>query len=615
MWLYQIPVLISAFAGSFALTELPKPIQVQFNSSNFMYILHWTPQGPEDSVYDVEYQIYGDVWKSKSECYHTSAHYCDLTNEIAQEDNWYYARVMAVWKNTSSSWSMSKRFCPLDKTVVGAPEVKYTVSTRSIKVRVEPPTVPPIGGLQRSIKNIFSVVEYNVQLSKPATNKVVFLAENENGKFTVEPLEPNTEYCGTVKLVLKRGIFSKESQTVDFCIKTEQEWTLMVILPTTGFILFGVLIIGTFIWMAHSYTRHHRTLPQALVLDKILLKKHSSLQSTPTRHLISSHKDIFQFEKIVHMEDICLLKYHSRDTEEILKPRELGLVTQWGTYAPQHHTRKLQTNFPSCSDCETQGDISSGLVDSGCSSPYRPQSSEGLSNAQASSQNGSRSLAENYGAVLQMISPEIDAIRDSLTTTQNKPLNALQMLRKDLFYNKGGQILWTGPGMGMQISKLLEGEPIPFLSLQDDKQRTHPTDWKENQPMETSLVSSLKEEIQINPLLCQYRPQVKTETFPSLSKDKDDASFMQCEGMDDQPSKEVSLTDVLQTDGHLPRPLLDEFTVLAQVKPMREREYKSQVLTLHSSIKEGQRQTLRANTTVQPSNLLADWEIHIHIDE
>ncbi|XP_072884395.1 interleukin-22 receptor subunit alpha-2-like isoform X2 [Hemitrygon akajei] len=263
MWLCWILVLITASVGSFALTELPGPIQVEFNSSNFKHVLHWKPGGPENSTYIVEYQMYGYAWQHKPECSRISTLSCDLTDAIT-EDNLYYARVMAVGTDANSTWSKSEQFNPFTETVIGAPAVKYTASTRSFNVWAEPPTIPPAGGIPRSIQEIFHEVEYNLQVVHSATNQKVFFASNKSGNFTVTPLEPSIEYCGSVNLLLKKGVVLKKSQTVVFCTKTEQEWTLMVILPAAALILLVVLIVGTFIWMAYSYTRHHRSLPRAL---------------------------------------------------------------------------------------------------------------------------------------------------------------------------------------------------------------------------------------------------------------------------------------------------------------------------------------------------------------
>ncbi|XP_069752411.1 uncharacterized protein [Narcine bancroftii] len=571
--------------GSCALAELPKPFQVLFNSSNFNYMLHWMCQGPEESIFDVEYQIYGDVWKSKPECYHISARCCDLTNEITQENNWYYARVKTVWKNQNSSWSMSERFCPLDKTIVGAPEVKYAVSVRSIAIWVKPPR----GGLHHSIEDIFSLVEYKVQLSQPAANKLVCLVSNESGNFTIESLEPNTEYCGTVKLHLKAGFFSKESQTAEFCSRTDQDWTLMDILLATGLILLGVFIVGTFIWMVHSYTQFHRTLPRALDLDPILLKKYSSLKPPAfAPHFTNSHKDVFQFEQSVHMERLGLLKCHSRDAEEILKPGEHGLATLLCTYTPQHHTRIT----PASGNCGVPSDNE-------CSSPYRPQGNGGLSNT-----NHSREQAETYGAFLQMVSPnptewEIDGVRGSFAITLNGPL---QMVRDEVSYNNECLLWCKGPGMEMQLLKLMEGQPIPFLANQGDKPQTHQTDGKEKQP----TLLTLKEESPIS----LYRAQVKTQSLLSLLKYKDDVSFVLCAGRDEQPpSTEVSLND-----GYLPKPwLCDELTDM--VKLNWENECEVQPLTLHSSQREGQHQDSPTSTAAESSQLLAGWELCIYMDE
>ncbi|XP_067862774.1 interleukin-22 receptor subunit alpha-1-like [Heptranchias perlo] len=634
MWLWWIPLLILYFTGSFALIKLPEPNGVLFDSVNFNNTLRWTQNGrqPDEIVYDVQYRIYGEkIWRNKPECHHSTAHSCDLTNEIVQENDWYYARVMAVLKNTNSTWALSERFCPLEKTIIGAPAVEYTAGIRSITILVNLPRVPPKEGVQRSIEDIFAVIEYEVHLNQ-SLNEMVFYASNKSGYFKIELLEPNTKYCATVQLSLRKGIISKKSQLAHFCIQTLQEGTLTIIL--LAFVFSGAIITGIFCYVAYSYISQRKTLPQSLNLDQILSRKHALLkQSPPTLQLVISYmkkKDAFQFEQVIHMEDVDFLKLASNETEQNMKPKEFTVASQLGTYAPQCHTRILQTSLPSANDCEIQSNSPSRPVDNECFSPYCAQATDGLSNSRCSSQNSSRAQTQNYGTILHMTSRNstklnTDPRLDRLSSTQKVPLNALQTVSEDLLYDNRDLMLQNVLGLVIQNLEVKEEKPIhlpPFLTLLDDKQQMHQTNWKENQPIEMPLLLSLKDENQIQLSLFQYGQQVESQSFLSLLNDKD-ISCLQSERMNDQPTEEESLTEVLQTDlkdGQLVKaspfcPLLKsgEFTGLLHVKAKWKDENERHLLTFHSSMREGQ--TLPSNTTMEGGKLLDDWEIQVHMDE
>ncbi|GCB67500.1 hypothetical protein scyTo_0010255 [Scyliorhinus torazame] len=180
-----------------------------------------------------------------------------------KENNWYYARVMAISKTANSTWSLSERFCPLDKTIIRAPNVQHTAGDRSISILINLPQVPLKEGVQRSIKDIFATIKYEVQLNQSPSNKTVFSALNESAYFKIESLEPNTNYCAKVQLSLRKEIFSKQSQPAHFCIQTLQERTLTIVL-SMAFVFFGAIITGIFCCWAYSYIKHRRTLPQSL---------------------------------------------------------------------------------------------------------------------------------------------------------------------------------------------------------------------------------------------------------------------------------------------------------------------------------------------------------------
>ncbi|XP_041068101.1 interleukin-22 receptor subunit alpha-1-like isoform X2 [Carcharodon carcharias] len=632
MWLWQIPMLILAFVGPLASIELSEPTGVQFDSVNFNNTLRWTQKGSQQTVYDVEYRIYGETkWKNKTECHHITAHYCDLTNEIVQDNNWYYARVMAISKNANSTWSLSERFCPLDKTIIGAPAVEYTAGNRSITVFMHLPQVPLRQGVQRSIKDIFATIEYEVQLKQSLTNKTVFNSLNESAYLKIESLEPNTKYCAKVQLRLIKELFSKKSQPAHFCIQTLQEKTLTIIL-LMAVVFFGAIITGIFCCMAYGYIKHRRTLPQSLNLDRIVLHERVLLEeSSPTLQLVTScKKDTFQFVQVIHMDNLDLLKYDSIEKEEIMKAKELTLTAELNSYAPQSHTRIQQAKLSGDTACEIQSNSSSKPTRSGRSSSYCPQATNSLSNNTYSNKNNSRALTQNYATIVHMTSQNSTKLNTDprLSSAQKVPLNSLQTMSEDLLYNIEDLIFQNGLELEMQKLKLKEEKPMllsPFLSLLDDKPQTYQSQWKENQPIETPLLVSLKDQKQINLPLFQHGQQIDSQSLLSLLKDEVDVSYLQSDRTDNQPIK-VSLTGVLQTelkDGQLAKALLedDTFTRLLHVTPEWEDGYKRQLLTSHSSTKQGQQtnasflQTSQTNATMEGCKFLEDWEIQVHMDE
>ncbi|XP_072356615.1 uncharacterized protein [Scyliorhinus torazame] len=530
---------------------------------------------------------------------------------------------MAISKTANSTWSLSERFCPLDKTIIRAPNVQHTAGDRSISILINLPQVPLKEGVQRSIKDIFATIKYEVQLNQSPSNKTVFSALNESAYFKIESLEPNTNYCAKVQLSLRKEIFSKQSQPAHFCIQTLQERTLTIVL-SMAFVFFGAIITGIFCCWAYSYIKHRRTLPQSLNLDQILLHKQALLkESSPTLQLATSYrKNIFQFEKVIHMDNIDL----SIEKEIILKTKELALTTPLNSYVRQSHTQILQAKLQGD---KIQSNSSSGPTENECSSPYCSQATNTLSNNTYSSQNTSQAVTQNYASILHPTSQNSTKLNTDarLSSLQKVHLNTMS---EDHLYNNEDLILQNGRELEVQKLKPKEEKPIilpQFLSLLDDHQQTYQSKWKEKQPKEAPLLFSLKNKQQINLSLFQCGRQIGSQSFSSLLKDKGDWSCLQSDRTDDQPIK-VSLTDGLQTDlqdGQLTKtsPLLEDetFTGLLHVKHEWEPHYKGQLFNSQSSIGEGQQTnksflpTSQMNATIEGCNFLADWEIQVRMDE
>ncbi|XP_039594885.1 interleukin-22 receptor subunit alpha-2-like [Polypterus senegalus] len=122
-----------------------RPQDVDFHSTNYNNILHWIPgcQWEEDTIYFVQYKIYGDKrWTNKVECWGIKNTFCDLSQETAQSSEWYYARVRAAISRRKSGWAVSPRFIPAFTTVVTAPKIKLESTKSSLLIRVRPPHSP-----------------------------------------------------------------------------------------------------------------------------------------------------------------------------------------------------------------------------------------------------------------------------------------------------------------------------------------------------------------------------------------------------------------------------------------------------------------------------------------
>ncbi|NXU52252.1 I22R1 protein, partial [Turnix velox] len=72
--------------------------RVTFSSLNFENILTWETEAdvPPGTVFDVQYKQYGEKsWLNKAECQSITQHFCNLTHEMENFTENYYARVRA----------------------------------------------------------------------------------------------------------------------------------------------------------------------------------------------------------------------------------------------------------------------------------------------------------------------------------------------------------------------------------------------------------------------------------------------------------------------------------------------------------------------------------------
>ncbi|CAH6778108.1 Il22ra2 [Phodopus roborovskii] len=177
-----------------------KPQKVQFQSRNFHNILRWQPGSSltgNDSVYFVQYKKYGQrEWKNKTDCWGTTALFCDLTNETLDLYEPYYGRVMTAWAGSYSAWSMTPRFTPWWETKLDPPVVTTIQVNASLLVLLRAPELPyrNQNGKNTSMENYYDLV-YRVFLIDDSLEKEQKAYEGTQRTVQIKSLTPRSGYC------------------------------------------------------------------------------------------------------------------------------------------------------------------------------------------------------------------------------------------------------------------------------------------------------------------------------------------------------------------------------------------------------------------------------------
>ncbi|KAM6313818.1 interleukin-22 receptor subunit alpha-1 [Podargus strigoides] len=238
-----------------------------FSSTNFENILTWETEAdiPPGTVFDVQYKQYGEKsWFNKRECQSITQTFCNLTRETENFTEHYYARVRATGQNyCSSNWVRSERFEPRKETIIGAPEVEYIPSVRSIKFLIRPPYTPLRGedGHQLTIEDIynkFGAVDYHLTIFNQRTHQK-WTKNEHNKEFEVSNLEPDTEYNGTVSIYL----LQRSSKSQVFWVRTlaDNTWLLYCFVALA---FCAGLVFAAISYVIYKYVKQHSAQPMSL---------------------------------------------------------------------------------------------------------------------------------------------------------------------------------------------------------------------------------------------------------------------------------------------------------------------------------------------------------------
>ncbi|XP_054251446.1 interleukin-22 receptor subunit alpha-1 [Indicator indicator] len=264
---FLVVLAVFSLAGTVTTERSSCLKQARFASTNLENILTWETEAdiPPGTVFDVQYKQYGDkAWLSKQECQGITQPFCNLTHETENFTEHYYGRVRATGQNfCSSNWVRSERFEPRKETTIGAPEVRFVPSARSIKFLIQPPYTPlrDEGGHQLTVEDIYSKfgpVDYHLTMFNQRTHQKWKKSEHSK-EFEVPNLEPDTDYNGTVHICL----FQKRSKPQVFWVRTQADTTWLLYCFVALAFCAG-LVCAAITYVIYKYIKQHGAQPTSL---------------------------------------------------------------------------------------------------------------------------------------------------------------------------------------------------------------------------------------------------------------------------------------------------------------------------------------------------------------
>ncbi|NXP91755.1 INGR1 protein, partial [Passerina amoena] len=116
---------------------VPSPTGLVVTSENFKTVLHWQyPPMSETPHFIVEIKPYNlGRYKEVSTCVNTSAHFCDVSEEICESDSSHWLKVKAVVGSQQSEYVESNEFILQRHGKIGPP--KLSISRHGDEVMVD----------------------------------------------------------------------------------------------------------------------------------------------------------------------------------------------------------------------------------------------------------------------------------------------------------------------------------------------------------------------------------------------------------------------------------------------------------------------------------------------
>ncbi|KAM5181517.1 interleukin-22 receptor subunit alpha-1 [Mantella aurantiaca] len=248
---------------------------VTFDATNFEYVLQWNKVHlPSDVLFSVQYKRYGqNGWSIFPECQNITEVYCNLTNAITGDiedfmEHQYFGRVEALSRNCYSDWIMSKRLNTRDDTYLILPKPNYIEHVNSITILVATPflALRSKDNKPMTVEELYKDYNFEYHLSFfDAEQRELLQEPQKHNKFDVSGLSPNTEYSGSVCIMIGD---KQKSNAQNFVVKTLPDHSLVTLIVSLISNLAAVLGIAT-LYLSCKYVRHQAKTPSSLDFKKV----------------------------------------------------------------------------------------------------------------------------------------------------------------------------------------------------------------------------------------------------------------------------------------------------------------------------------------------------------
>ncbi|KAM8976995.1 interferon alpha/beta receptor 1-like [Pelodytes ibericus] len=281
--------------------ESPRNLRILAIDTNYLLKWDWCYELHTNVTFSVQWasQLKSQQWQIYSGCENVTSPECNVSGVYIYGT--YDFRVLAREEHENDSFSKTITFSPIQDTVIGPPtDLKVAVVENKIKIAVNNPE-----GLKYKALYTDCVWSYHLMLWKNSSDKQEEHLNEKRPFFTVESVEPATNYCFQVQVVCvednRTGLFSETR-----CITTDPDhiyfwWTWGILV-----VLLLLVIISVAVYMCvcplQRYIKHifypSGKLPSSI--EKTIL---GSPFNTMNNHLLLREEEITEICCIIRQEE------------------------------------------------------------------------------------------------------------------------------------------------------------------------------------------------------------------------------------------------------------------------------------------------------------------------
>ncbi|KAM7028082.1 interferon gamma receptor 1 [Passerculus sandwichensis] len=242
---------------------VPSPTGVVVTSENFKTVLHWQyPPISETPHFIVEIKPYNlGEYKEISTCVNTSAHFCDVSEEICEPYSSHWLKVKAVVGSEQSEYVETNEFILQKHGKIGPPKLNISRHGDEIMVDIHHPVFP------LSCIDIYSSLGYLVTVRNSKNETEEFEDDNctmHKCSLKIPILPESSTYCISAKANFDFLIFGTPSEEI--CTPVPLRQTLSAHDIIILCVVIGILtVIPTVYCGCKKLRKNNIQLPKSLV--------------------------------------------------------------------------------------------------------------------------------------------------------------------------------------------------------------------------------------------------------------------------------------------------------------------------------------------------------------